>query len=84
MSYAGGTTEAADLDNLILIRNSKQIDIDVGTMIKEGNTAQDFGLQSGDQIFVPRNWWANNSAWITIALSVTALIVTTYAIFFRN
>ena len=84
LAFAGGTTESADLDNIKLIRDSKQIDIDVGKIIQEGSTATDFGLQSGDQVFVPRNWWSSNSVWVTIAVSATALIVTTYALLFRN
>ena len=84
LAFAGGTTESADLDNIKLIRDAKQIDIDVGKIIQEGSTATDFGLQSGDQVFVPRNWWSSNSVWVTIAVSATALIVTTYALLFRN
>ena len=84
LAFAGGTTGEADLENIKLIRNNKQIDIDVETIIKEGSTVTDFGLQSGDQVFVPRNWWSDNSVWVTVAISATALIVTTYAIFFRD
>ena len=84
LAFAGGTTADADLENIKLIRNFKQIDIDVETIIQEGSTATDFGLKSGDQIFVPRNWWADNYRWITILLSVTALLITAYALFFNN
>ena len=68
LALAGGTTGTADLDNIKLIRNFKEIDIDVEDIIKEGSTTTDFGLQSGDEIFVPRNWWADNSVWISIAI----------------
>ena len=84
LAFAGGTTGEADLKNIKLIRNNKQIDIDVETIIQEGSTATDFGLQSEDQVFVPRNWWADNSIWVTVAISATALIMATYAIFFRD
>ena len=84
LAFAGGTTDAADLDDIKLIRNFEQIDIDVETIIKQGSTVTDFGLQSGDQVFVPRNWWADNSVWVTIAISAAALIIGTYALFFRN
>lgn len=83
LAFAGGTTETADLDNIKLIRNFNEIEINVEDIIREGNTATDFGLQSGDQVFVPRNWWAANSAWVTIVLSALAVIVTAYAIFYR-
>ena len=80
---AAGATEAADLNDIKLIRNFKQINIDVETIIQEGSTMSDIELQSGDQVFVPRTWWADNAVWVTIAISAAALIATTYAIFFR-
>ena len=83
LAYAGGATQFADLDNIKLIRNSKQIDIDVDKIIQEGSTLSDIELQSGDQVFVPRNWWSDNSAWVTIFISAAALVATTYAIFFK-
>lgn len=83
LAYAGGATEAADLNDIKLIRNFKQINIDVETIIQEGSTMSDIELQSGDQVFVPRTWWADNAVWVTIAISAAALIATTYAIFFR-
>lgn len=82
LAFAGGTTEDANLENIKLIRNSEEIEIDVEDIIRKGSTASDFGLQSGDQVFVPRNWWADNAVWVTIAVSAAALIATTYAIFF--
>lgn len=83
LAYAGGATEAADLGNIKLIRNFKQIDIDLETIIQEGKTGSDIILQSGDQVFVPRSWWAKNSIWVTVAISAAALITTTYALLFR-
>jgi len=84
LSFAGGTTDAADLQEIKLIRNFKSIEIDVETIIQEGSTVTDFGLQSGDQVFVPRNWWADNSVWVSLALTATALALTVYAIFVRD
>lgn len=84
LALAGGTTPDADLENIRLIRNYEAIEIDVEDIIKEGSTAAEFGLQSGDQVFVPRNWWADNTVWVTIALSATSLALTVYLIFFQN
>jgi polysaccharide biosynthesis/export protein len=83
LAFAGGTTETADLNNITLIRNFKEIEINVEDIIREGSTVTDFGLQSGDQVYVPRNWWATNSGWVTIVLSAVAVIVTAFAIFYR-
>ncbi len=79
LAFAGGTTGTADLENIKLIRNFEEIYLDVETIIQEGSSATDFGLQSGDQVFVPRTWWADARGF-TIILSALALIVTIIAI----
>lgn len=79
LAFAGGTTGTADLENIKLIRNFEEIHLDVETIILEGSSATDFGLQSGDQIFVPRTWWADARGF-TVIISALALIVTIIAI----
>jgi polysaccharide export outer membrane protein len=82
IALAGGTTGNADLESIFLIRNNQEINLDVTTIIEEGSSATDFGLQSGDQIYVPRTWWADARG-ITIIISAAALIVTIIAIFLK-
>ena len=84
LALAGGTTAAADLDDIKLIRNFKVVDVDLETIVSEGSSAEEFGLQSGDQVFVPRRWWVDNAGLITVIISLTSLVITTYAIFFNN
>ena len=84
LSFAGGTTVGADLQDIKLIRNFEAIEVDVETIIEEGSSATDFGLQSGDQVFVPRDWWTDNGAFIAFLFSITALALTLYAIFIQN
>ena len=79
LALAGGTTDAADLDNIIIIRNYKEIDLDVESIMQEGSSASDLGLQSGDQIYVPRTWWADARGY-TVIISAAALIVTIIAL----
>jgi len=79
IAMAGGTTGSADLESIYLVRNNKRINLDIETIIAEGSTATDFGLQSNDQIYVPRTWWADARGF-TIILSALALIVTAIAI----
>jgi len=83
LAFAGGTTVGADLQNIKLIRNFEAIEIDVESIIQEGSTVTDFGLQSGDQVFVPRNWWADNGAWLSFLFSITGLLLSVYLIFVR-
>jgi protein involved in polysaccharide export with SLBB domain len=83
LAFAGGTTGDADLGNIKLIRNFEALELDVETIVQEGSTVLDLGLQSGDQLYVPRRWWSDNSGVITAIISVVALAITTYALFFQ-
>jgi protein involved in polysaccharide export with SLBB domain len=82
IALAGGETADADLDNLYIVRNDEEIEVDAERIIKEGETAKDFGLQSGDRIFVPRQWWvgARNTA---VIISGLAVVVTIISLFVR-
>jgi len=84
LAFAGGPTETADLGDIVLIRDFESIEIDVETIIQEGSKASDFGLQSGDQVYVPRRWWVDNSGVVTAVISVIAIALTTYAVFFQD
>ena len=84
LAFAGGPTSDADLGDIVLIRDYEAVEIDVETIIQEGSTATDFGLQSGDQVFVPRKWWIDNFGVVTTLLSIAALALTTYAVFFAE
>lgn len=83
LAFAGGPTETADLSNILLIRDFESIEIDVEEIIQKGRNASDFGLQSGDQIYIPRRWWADNSGVVTTIISIVALAITSYAVFFQ-
>jgi polysaccharide export outer membrane protein len=82
LGMAGGTTNNADLESIYLVRDNQRINLDVETILAEGSTATDFGLQSGDQIYVPRTWWADAKGF-TIILSAIAIVATTLAIILR-
>ncbi|MEJ2195527.1 MAG: polysaccharide biosynthesis/export family protein [Ignavibacteriaceae bacterium] len=82
LALAGGTTNNADLDAISIIRNNKELEVDVKTIIREDNSVNEFGLRSGDQIYIPRTWWADRG--ITILISGIALIVTIVALLIKN
>jgi len=82
LALAGGTTGNADLESIVLLRNFEEIHLDVETIIKEGSSATDFGLQSGDQIMVPRTWWADAKG-LTILISAASLVVVIIALIVR-
>ena len=83
LAFAGGTTRFADLESIKLIRKFEAIDVDVEAIIQEGSTATDFGLQSGDQVFVPIDWWTANAAWLSFVFTTIALGLSLYAIFIQ-
>ena len=81
-ALAGGTTGDANLDNIYIIRDDKEIELDAQKLIERGSTMGDIGLQSGDRIFVPKSWWANATG-ITIILSVVSVLVTIAILIFK-
>ena len=52
LAMAGGETRDADLDKIYLVRENDRIDINAKKILKEGRTLEDFGLRSGDQVYV--------------------------------
>jgi len=83
LALAGGVTGSADLEDVSIIRGDTEISLDVETIMREGDTALDFGLRSGDQFYVPRSFWAD-PARFTWVFSAIATIVTVVAIFLAN
>ena len=81
-ALAGGITTDANLDDVYIIRDNKEINLDAQNLIESGSTMSDIGLQSGDRIFVPKTWWANARS-VTIILSVISVLVTIAIFFFK-
>ena len=54
LARAGGETEEANLDKIYLLRDGEQIDVNAKKILKQGQSLQDFGLKSGDQVYVSR------------------------------
>jgi protein involved in polysaccharide export with SLBB domain len=82
IAMAGGETSDADVDGIYIIRNEQEMEIDSEELLADGGTVRDIGLQSGDRIFVPRQWWvgARNAA---VIISGVAVLVTIVSLFVR-
>jgi protein involved in polysaccharide export with SLBB domain len=82
MALAGGETSDADVDDIYIIRNDQELELDSEELLAGGSTVGDIGLQSGDRIFVPRQWWvgARNAA---VIVSGVAVLVTLVSLFVR-
>ncbi len=78
IAKAGGTTTDADLSDIAITRNGKEIEINGEKVIENGSKLEDIGLQSGDQIDVTRKWFTGTTATIiiTTASIIASIIVT--------
>lgn len=83
LALANGTTTDADIDDVYILREGQRIELDVEEIMSEGNTVADIGLISGDQVYVPKTWWASNRE-ITIITSALGLVVAIVALLVRN
>lgn len=82
IALAGGETSDADIENLYIIRNEKELEIDAEELIADGGTVRDIGLKSGDRIFVPREWWVGARN-VAVIISGVAVLVTIVSLFVR-
>lgn len=82
LALAGGVTGAAASKEIYILRGEEEIELNVSELTAKGNTAADFGLRSGDRIFVPRSFWADASQY-AIIFSGIAVLSTVIALLIR-
>lgn len=82
LALAGGVTGSAASKEIYILRGEEEIELDVSELTAKGNTAADFGLRSGDRIFVPRSFWADASQY-AIIFSGIAVLSTVIALLIR-
>jgi protein involved in polysaccharide export with SLBB domain len=82
IALAGGYTSDANLDDMFILREDKEVQLDVESIIENANTVADIGLKSGDQIVIPRSFWADPGRFTWI-FSLVAVAVTAVALFIK-
>jgi len=82
LALAGGVTGSAASKEIYILRGEEEIELNVSELTAKGNTAADFGLRSGDRIFVPRSFWADASQY-AIIFSGIAVLSTVIALLIR-
>jgi protein involved in polysaccharide export with SLBB domain len=82
-AMAGGETSDADVEGIYIIRGSQEIKIGKKGTAANGGTIGEYGLQSGDRIYVPSRWWvgARNTA---VVISGAAVLVTLIGILIKK
>lgn len=75
ISLAGGLTDAADADDVRLLRSGSVIDLDAQSTLEGGGDALALGLRSGDRIVVPRRRRFGMSQALTV-LQLVAVVLT--------
>lgn len=82
LAMAGGETLEADLDRIYLMRDDERIDINAKRIVKEGQSLQDLGMQSGDQVYVSRAGLVSyrNASLLISGIGVAATIVAIFIV----
>ena len=77
IAKAGGTTSQANMSNITITRNGKEIDVDGQKIMQNGGELQDMGLRSGDQIYVARKWFSGSTQAVILASlsTLTAVLI---------
>lgn len=76
VAMAGGPTPSGDMGRTQLIKKKTSSRVDLNAAMKNGQTAVDAGIESGDIIYVPRTFLAKWGGWPTIfSIVATAISV---------
>ncbi len=81
VALAGGPSSAANMDKMTVYRGGTATVMSMEDAVMLGATLQEMGVRSGDEIMVPRKWFAREDWYIvlqlmTLALTTATLIVT--------
>lgn len=82
-AMAGGETTDADVEGIYIIRENQEIKIGKKGTAANGGTIGEYGLQSGDRIYVPYRWWVGARN-VAVVISGAAVLVTLIGILIKK
>ncbi len=82
IAIAGGPSYNGDLGRVQLIKKKSAQKIDLSKAIKNGLSAAEVGLESGDVIYVPKSMLARWRDW-SIFISLISTAISVYVLLFR-
>lgn len=80
VALAGGATSAGNLDKITVYRGGEASVMSFEQAAMAGQTLQEIGVRSGDEIMVPRKWFAREDWFIVLQLMTLALTTATFIV----
>ena len=80
IALAGGETSDSDIDNVIILRDGKSLEIDMESFLEGDENIGEIGIESGDEVYVPRTWWVKARD-ASIVVSGVAVLVAIASLF---
>jgi polysaccharide export outer membrane protein len=80
VALAGGPASAANMDKLTVYRSGAATVMSQEDAVIHGQTLQTMGIRSGDEIMVPRKWFAREDWYIVLQVMTLALTTATFIV----
>jgi polysaccharide export outer membrane protein len=80
VALAGGPGPSANMDKLTVYRGGAATQMSLEDAVLHGQTLQNMGVRSGDEIMVPRQWFAREDWVIVLQLMTLALTTATFIV----
>jgi len=80
LALAGGPSYNGDIGRVQLIKKNSATRVNLGRAIKQGSSATEIGIESGDIIYVPKNMISQWRDW-SILLTILSTGISLYLLF---
>jgi protein involved in polysaccharide export with SLBB domain len=80
VALAGGPTPAANTDKITVYRSGAASYVNYEDEALRGRTLAEVGVRSGDEVMVPRKWFAREDWFLVLQLMTLALTTATFVV----